>query len=121
MTKHTIHIGQTAIPSGLISLVKLLPITSTLKAGDEIVFSFGRDFVYLSTLTMLASWRKGLIPGINVIVDDHNSLPATQNMITNSGFREIIETGHETPSVQRRIGKLPLRPLTNRLNKDSVV
>jgi len=121
MAKHIVHVGQTAIPSGLISLVKLLPKTSALVAGDEIIFSFGRDFVYLSTLTLLASWRKSLIPGINVIVDDHSSLPATQNMITNSGFREIIDTGHETPSVQRRIGKLPLRPLTNRLNKDSVV
>lgn len=121
MTKHIIPVGQTAIPSGLISLVKLLPATSTLKAGDEIVFSFGRDFVFLSTFTLLASWRKSLIPGISVTVDDHNSLPATQNMITNSGFREIIDTGHEMPSVQRRIGKLPLRPLTNRLNKDSVV
>jgi len=121
MTTHTINVGQTSIPHPLIALVKSLPKSSTLKAGDSVVISFGREFVYLSTLTLLASWRKSLLPGIDVKVDDHNSLSATQNMITNSGFREIVDTGHESPSVQRRFGKLPLRPLTNRLNKDSVV
>lgn len=121
MTNYNVGVGQTAIPNGLIALVESLPKTSKLKTGDSVNINFGREFVFLSTLTLLASWRKSLIPGIRVKVDDHNSLPATQNMITNSGFREIIDTGHETPSVQRRLGKLPLRPLTNRLNKDSVV
>jgi len=121
VTTYTIEVGHTGIPNGLATLAKALPDTSTLKVGDKVILNFGRDYVYLSTLALLATWRKSLAPGVTVKVDDHLSSVATQGMITNSGFREIIDTGHETPSVQKRLGKLPLRPLTNRLNKDAVV
>ena len=121
MIVNEIRIENTGI-QGLQSLAESLPDRTTLSSSDEIVFNFaGRDFVYLTGLVLLAAYRKSLPTGVRVRVDDTRCPSATQNLITNCGFREVVETGHENPSAQRRLGRLPLRPLSNRLNKDSAV
>jgi|DewCreStandDraft_4_1066084.scaffolds.fasta_scaffold08058_6 hypothetical protein len=122
MARHNVLIGSTGIPQGILQIAETLPDRNKVAAGDEVVFSFtGKDFVYLTGLVLLAAWRKSLPGGVTAKVDDVRCLMPTQNLISNSGFREIVDTGHENPSAQRRAGKLPLRPLTNRLNKDAAV
>lgn len=104
------------------TLVSDLPLREAFKAGDTVTLSFAANqFVFLTGLVLLATWRKSLASGVTIKVDDRLLHPAAQSLLTNSGFREILETGHETPSVQRRAGKLPLRPLTNRLGKEATV
>lgn len=103
-------------------LVSDLPPREGFQAGDVVTLNFSANqFVFLTGLVLLATWRKSLASGVTVKVDDHFLHPSAQSLLTNSGFREILETGHETPSVQRRSGKLPLRPLTNRLGKEATV
>jgi hypothetical protein len=104
------------------TLVSDLPAREGFEAGDTVTLDFAANqFVFLTGLVLLATWRKSLASGVAVKVDDHLLHPTAQALLTNSGFREILETGHETPSVQRRSGKLPLRPLTNRLGKEATV
>ena len=104
------------------ALVGELPARESIAAGDSITLVFAANqFVFLTGLVLLATWRKSLSSGVGVRVDDHQCHHTAQALMTNSGFREILETGHETPSVQRRAGKLPLRPLTNRLGKEATV
>jgi hypothetical protein len=70
---------------------------------------------------MLATWRKALPPGVNVRVDDSACNAATRAFLTNTGFREIVDTGHEIPSVNQRIGRVPLQPITNQFSKEATV
>ena len=116
----TISIKGTGI-SDITQLVTDLPPRESIVVGDNITFLFADQFVFLTGLVLLTTWRKSLSSGVVVKVDDHMCYPTAQALMTNSGFREILETGHETPSVQRRVGKLPLRPLTNRLGKEATV
>lgn len=104
------------------ALVADLPGQEMIAAGDVVTLIFAQNqFVFLTGLVLLATWRKSLASGVTVRVDDHLLHHTAQSLLTNSGFREVLETGHETPSVQRRAGKLPLRPLTNRLAKEATV
>src|SRR5258706_2911211 len=122
MTRHSVSVGGTGIPQGVQALAEALPDKNRMTAADEVVFTFpGKEFVYLTGLVLLTTWRKSLPSGVSAKVDDLRCQIATKNLLSNSGFREIVETGHESPSAQRRAGKLPLRPLTNRLNKDAAV
>ena len=79
------------------------------------------EFIYMTALVLLAAWRKSLPPGVQVVVDDSECAKPTQYFLTNTGFREIIDTGHETPSVQKRIGRVPLQPIANQFTKEATV
>jgi len=122
MSEYVISVSDTGMPNGVVELAQTLPVTTTLKIGDTIKLRFlPNAFVFLTGLVLLASWRKSLPAGVDVTVMDDGCTPAVKNLLTNSGFREVVETGHETPSAQRRLGKLPLRPLSNRFNKEATV
>ncbi len=117
-----IRVNDTGISRGVVAIAEQLPDPRALKPGEDITIAFtGTEFVYLTGLVMLAAWRKALPAGIHVHVDDSACQRGTQSFLTNTGFREIIDTGHEIPSVNRRIGKVPLQPITNQFSKEATV
>ena len=116
-----ISIEDTGIPHGVRHIAEQLPSISNLSAGDQLTFVFSGEFVYLTGLTMLACWRKALPPGIEVRIDDGACGQPTQLFLSNTGFREILETGVERPSARGRVGKIPLQPITNRLSNEQTV
>jgi hypothetical protein len=121
MTNHRIEVGNTGIPQGVLGISNHLPPKELIKPGDTVTFEFGPTFVYLTGLVILATWRKLLPEGVTCVVGDSSAHVAAKSVLTNTGFREVIETGHETPAVSKRLGKLSLRPVTNKFNKDATV
>ncbi len=115
-------VKDTTIPHGVRQIAEQLPDASEVGSGDKVsvVFS-GRDFIYLTGLTMLAAWRKSLPANVSVHVDDVACQDNARSFLTNTGFREIMDTGHERPSARGRVGKIPLQPITNRLTKEATV
>ena len=116
-----IEISDTGIPHGVRHIAEQLPSIENLSSGDQVTLEFSGDFVYLTGLTMLACWRKALPAGIQLSVDDSSCTLPTQKFLSNTGFREIIETGVERPSARGRVGKIPLQPITNRLSSEATV
>lgn len=117
-----IRISDTAIPAGVSRIAEQLPAPSSVDAASSFDLRFpGEEFTYLTGLVLLATWRKALPSGVNVRVDDSQCTSSTQRFLTNTGFRELIDTGHETPSVQHRVGRIPLRPITNQFAKEATV
>lgn len=116
-----IEVKDTGISRGILQIAEQFPQPEALKPGLEISLHFSGEFVYLTGLVLLASWRKALPPGIKVHLDDSACQRAAQSFLTNTGFREIIDTGHEIPSAQKRIGRVPLQPITNRFSKEATV
>ena len=122
MTTIDIRVKDTGIPQGVFDIAQQLPLAQDVKPGDEVTFQFAStEFVYLTALVLLAAWRKALPAGVTTHVKDSTCAEATQRFLTNTGFREIIETGHETPSSQRRIGRVPLQPITNQFTKEATI
>jgi hypothetical protein len=116
-----VRIEDTGIPYGVRSIIEQLPLPENVSPGDEIILKFKDEFVFLTGLVLLAAWRKHLPQGVMVRADDSVCSLVTQRFLTNTGFREIIDTGHESPSVQKRIGRIPLQPITNRFSKEATV
>lgn len=117
-----VEINDTGISHGVLGIAEQLPDPSSVKSSDSITLKFlGGEFVFLTGLVLLAAWRKALPPGVTVNVDDTDCSYPAQSFLTNTGFREIIDTGHETPSSQRRIGRVPLQPITNQFTKEATV
>jgi hypothetical protein len=116
-----VEIDETGIPDGVLKIVQQLPHPSNIKPGEEVTLKFADEFIYLTGLVLLGAWRKALPGGVKVNIDDRKFSVGTQRLLTNTGFREIIETGHETPSVQKRIGRVPLQPITNQFTKEATV
>lgn len=123
-----IEIKDTGIPNGVLQIAQQLPDRSDVIPGQSITLKFsgpsrsGRDsFVLLTGLVLLAAWRMSLPPGVIVSVDDSLCTPDTQKFLSNTGFREIVDTGRETPSTQTRIGRVPLQPITNRFTTEATV
>jgi hypothetical protein len=122
MSEFTIQVLDTSMPSGVIALSQSLPDIRQIEAGDIVKIRFAPTaFVFVTGLVLMASWRKSLPAGVAVVVIDDGCNPAAKKLLINSGFREVVETGHETPAAQPWRGKLPLRPLSNRLNKEATV
>lgn len=121
MTTIDIKVKETGIPRGVLEIAEQLPQAQDFRAGQEVTIQFGREFVHLSALVFLAAWRKSLPAGVTVHLSDSRCSSETQRFISNTGFREIIETGHETPSTQRRIGRVPLQPITNHFTTEATV
>ena len=119
-----IKIKQTGIPLGVQRIVNQLPNSDEINSTNSslVTLEFSKDtFIYEAGLVLLAAWRKSLHPGVQVTVDDYTCKKSTKDFLTNTGFREIIDTGHETPSVQPKIGRVPLRPITNEFAKEAMV
>lgn len=117
-----IEIKDTGIPNGVLQIAQQLPDQSDVSPGQSITLKFSGDsFVLLTGLVLLAAWRMSLPRGVIVSVDDSQCSPDTQKFLTNTGFREIIDTGSQTPSTQTRIGRVPLQPITNRFTTEATV
>lgn len=117
-----INIKDTGIPKGLIDITKQLPNPSRVEDVSDFTLYFPRgEFIYMTGLVLLAAWRKALPAGVKVHVDDTACSSEAQSFLTNTGFREVIDTGHEVPSVQKRIGRVPLQPITNQFSKEATV
>lgn len=122
-----IEIKDTGIPKGVLQIAQQLPDRSDVSPSQSITLKFSRSrsgkdsFVLLTGLVLLAAWRMSLPPGVIVSVDDSLCTPDTQKFLSNTGFREIVDTGRETPSTQTRIGRVPLQPITTRFPKEATV
>lgn len=121
MATHRILVSATDVPNGITNIIRSLPAKEKFAAGDDVVLQFDDNFVFLTGLVLLAAWRKSFPAGISFHVDDSRSSFVKQSLLTNSGFREIVNTGHESPSVPLRSGRFPLRPIANRFSKDATV
>jgi|TARA_Y100000310_G_scaffold304488_1_gene343713 hypothetical protein len=64
-----IDIDDTGISHGVLAIADQLPNPSNIKVGEEVTLKFrGDEFVFLTGLVLLASWRKSLPPGTVVKV-----------------------------------------------------
>ena len=110
----TVDIQETGIPVGVIELVERLPIFNDRSESEEstVTLRFHDNFVYQTGLVLLSTWRKSLPSNVKVLVDDHLCKETTKRLLSNSGFREIIETSAEGPSViQLYAGKVSIQPI----------
>jgi hypothetical protein len=117
----SVEIRDTDIPGGVTHIVEQLPLPSELHAGDEITLRFSHEFVYITGLVLLAAWRKSLPEGVRVKLDDSRCNPATQRFLTNTGIREVVDTGVEQPAVLSRIGRVPIQPIVGGWTTEATV
>jgi len=117
----TVQIDDTSIPDGIIRIVDLLPAVYELAPGETVTLRFTKAFLYLTGLVLLAAWRKALPAHVRVAIDDSSASPETQRFLTNTGFREVIETGTHHPSVPSRIGKVPIQAILTGRDKEATV
>lgn len=118
---HLVRIDDTAMPDGVIAIADQLPGADGLKPGDTVTLRFTHGFVYLTGLVLLAAWRKSLPGSVQVVIDDTATSADTQRFLTNTGFREVIETGAYHPSVPSRIGKVPIQAVVKGREKEATV
>jgi hypothetical protein len=118
---HLVRIDDTAMPDGVIRIADQLPGADVLQPGDTVTLKFTYGFVYLTGLVLLAAWRKSLPGTVLVAIDDTAASPETRRFLTNTGFREVIETGTSHPSVPSRIGKVPIQAILQGREKEATV
>src|SRR3990172_10773462 len=118
---HLVRIDDTSMPDGVIRIAGQLPGADALKPGETVTFKFMPGFVYLTGLVLLAAWRKSLPATVQVLIDDTATYPETQRFLTNTGFREIVETGIYHPSAPSRIGKVPIQAILKGREKEATV
>ncbi len=118
-----IDVRDTSIPDGVASLVEQLPISANLGEKDmTIIFKFPGVYVYQTGLVLLATWRKTLPNHIKVRIDDTLCQEATKRLLTNSGFRELMEGNVEIPSkIHYHPGKVPLQPILRGYNTEKAI
>ena len=80
-----IEISDTGVPYGVTNITNKLPDPATVNENATIRFS-GDEFIYLTGLVLLATWRKVLPPGIVVKLDDAHCPVPNQRFLTNTGF-----------------------------------
>lgn len=119
--ERVIRIEDTAMPEGIIQIIDQLPSASELKPRDTVTLRFPAVFLYLTGLVLLAAWRKSLPATVNVVIDDAALTAEAQRFLTNTGFREIIETGAFHPAVPSRIGKVPIQAILRGREKEATV
>ena len=119
----TIDIRETGIPDGVMDLVQRLPDPETLQGpAVTITLRFHNIFVYTTGLVLLATWRKALPDGVKVVIDDSACQETTRRLLTNTGFRDIIETGAEGPStIYRFSGRVPIQPIVRGYSTERVI
>lgn len=106
-----VQVDDTTIPDGIIRITNQLPTAHELTVGETVTLRFADAYVYLSGLVLLAAWRKALPTHVSVVIDDSSASPETRRFLTNTGFREVIETGTSHPSAPSRIGKVPIQAI----------
>lgn len=108
-----IEISETTVPDGLLNIIKQLPSIEDLKEEDvTITLIFKAAYVYRTGLVLLATWRKSLPSHVKVFIDDTRCQETTKRVLTNSGFRELIETNTEGPSsIHYYPGRVPVQPI----------
>jgi Histidine kinase-, DNA gyrase B-, and HSP90-like ATPase len=116
-----VQIDDTGIPDGIIRIADQLPAGDELAPGETVTLRFTHAFLYMTGLVLLAAWRKALPAHVRVAVDDSSALPEAQRFLTNTGFREVIETGTYHPSVPSRIGKVPIQAILKGREKEATV
>jgi len=114
-------IDDTAIPDGVQNIVEQLPQPEALQPGDIVTLRFKKVFIYMTGLVLLAAWRKALPASVQVVIDDSIASPETQRYLSNTGFKEVIETGVYHPSVPSRIGKVPIQAILRGREKEATV
>lgn len=98
-----ITIDDTGTPEGVTRIADQLPDPEELQPGEIVTLRFRHAFVYLTGLVFLAAWRKALPASFAVAIDDSHAAIETQRFLSNTGFREVIETGTYHPSAPSRI------------------
>jgi hypothetical protein len=116
-----VRVDDTGIPEGVVRIAEQLPSADQLQPTDSLVLKFSYGFVYLTGLVLLAAWRKSLPATVSVVIDDSAASPDTQRFLTNTGFREVIETGTYRPAVFSRIGKVPIQAILPGREKEATV
>lgn len=116
-----VTIDDTAIPDGVKNIVEQLPPPDTLQPGDVVTLRFKKVFIYMTGLVLLAAWRKALPATVQVVIDDSIASPETQRYLSNTGFKEVIQTGVYHPSVPSRIGKVPIQAILRGREKEATV
>lgn len=116
-----INIADTGIPEGVIRIADGLPSRDELHPGDRIQLRFPYGYVFLTGLVLLAAWRKSLPGTVTVELDDAATSPETQRFLSNTGFREVIQTGAFHPAVPSRIGKVPIQAIVKGREKEATV
>ncbi len=116
-----VRIDDTAMPDGVTRIADQLPSPSQLVPNEEVILRFTGPFLYLTGLVLLAAWRKSLPGSIVVSIDDASTRPESQRFLTNTGFREVIQTRTYHPSVPSRIGKVPIQALLKGREKEATV
>jgi hypothetical protein len=108
-----LDISETTVPDGLLNIIKQLPNIEDLKEEDvTITLIFKAAYVYRTGLVLLATWRKSLPNHVKVFIDDTRCQETTKRVLTNSGFRELIETNAEGPSrIHYYPGRTPVQPI----------
>lgn len=102
---------------GIAGVVEQLPDSSAWQKDPEIRLVFSDRYVYRTGLVSLATWRKALPGQVAVTVDDSHCQPATQRLIINSGFRELVEENREAPS-SYSANRVPIQPLIRGVSAD---
>lgn len=110
----TVDLNETGIPAGVIQIVERLPTFGDDSDTKEssVTLRFHDNFVYQTGLVLLSTWCKSLPNNVKVLVDDHLCKETTKRLLTNSGFREIVEKGAEGPAVlELYAGKVSIQPI----------
>ena len=118
---YQINVHDTGIQRGVIDLIDQLPDRAQLGPGDRVILKFSQDYIYLTGLVLLATWRKSLPRSVDAIVDDTRVPLATQNFLGNTGFREVFERAVDYPTVHSRIGKVPIQPIATGWRVDETI
>lgn len=118
-----IDVYDTSIPEGVSNIVGQLPKSDDLSAEDvKITLRFSGRYVYQTGLALLATWRKTLPNHVRVSIDDIKCEETTKRLLTNSGFRELIEDNAEGPSnIHYYPGKIPLQPIVRDFSTERAI
>ena len=107
-----VEISDTGIPDGVVHILESLPSPEELGDSGHVILRFTGRFVFTTALTLLAAWRSALPTGITVEIDDSASKEATRRLLTNSGFRDVVENPDDIHLTSSQVaGKSPLQPI----------
>ncbi len=118
----TVEIVDTSIPDGTADIVERLPPVGSITPDGRVILLFRDQHVYRTGMVLLATWRKTLPEGIEVIIDDSELREGTRRLFSNSGFRDIIERNHEQPDHTGLVhGRVPLQAVVRGYSTEQVI
>ena len=112
-----VKIQDTSMPRGLSQIIDQIPD----KIENNIVLKFDRIFIYSSALVLLSTWRKSLPEGISVSIDDSKLKESAKQLLTNTGFREIIESDIDNPQGYSGNTNVPLWAIEHQFSREKAV